>query len=83
MQTLADELAQSGIRRTASTRARHAPTCAHRLPVEDPAHLKSRGRRAARALAARARQRATTGQAFNHGDDPWTLLAAGEPLAAG
>jgi NAD(P)-dependent dehydrogenase (short-subunit alcohol dehydrogenase family) len=85
MQTLADELAQSGIRANSLD---PGPTRtnlrAQAYPVEDPAHLKPPEDVVPMVLwLLGPDSRATTGQAFNHGDDPWTLLPEGEPLAAG
>jgi NAD(P)-dependent dehydrogenase (short-subunit alcohol dehydrogenase family) len=85
MQTLADELAQSKIRANSLD---PGPTRtnlrAQTYPVEDPAHLKPPEDVVPMVLWLLGPDSgATTGQAFNHGDDPWTLLAEGEPLAAG
>jgi NAD(P)-dependent dehydrogenase (short-subunit alcohol dehydrogenase family) len=85
MQTLADELAQSSIRANSLD---PGPTRtnlrAQAYPVEDPTHLKPAEDVVPMVLWLLGPDSgATTGQAFNHGDDPWTLLPEGEPLAAG
>lgn len=85
MQTLADELAQSGIRANSlDPGPTRTSLRAQAYPAEDPAHLKPPEAVAPMVLwLLGPDSRGTTGQAFNHGDDPWTLVAEDEPPAAG
>lgn len=85
MQTLADELAQSGIRANSlDPGPTRTSLRAQAYPAEDPAHLKPPEAVAPMVLwLLGPDSRRTTGQALNHGDDPWTLVAEGEPPAAG
>lgn len=85
MQTLADELAQSAIRANSLD---PGPTRtnlrAQAYPLEDRQHLKPPEAVTPLVLwLLGPDSRRTTGQAFNHGDDPWTLLVEDEPPAAG
>ena len=85
MQTLADELAQSAIRvNSLDPGPTRTNLRAQAYPVENPAHLKPPEAVTPLVLwLLGPASRRTTGQAFNHGDDPWTLLAEDEPPAAG
>ena len=84
MQTLADELAHSAIRvNSLDPGPTRTQLRAQTYPVEDPAHLKPPEAVAPLLLWLLGPDSlGATGQAFNHGDDPWTLLATDEPPAA-
>jgi NAD(P)-dependent dehydrogenase (short-subunit alcohol dehydrogenase family) len=85
MQTLADELAQSAIRvNSLDPGPTRTNLRAQAYPLEDPSHLKPPDAVAPFVLWLLGPDGGTTtGQAFNHGDDPWSLLAGDEPPAAG
>ena len=85
MQTLSDELTQSAIRvNSLDPGPTRTNLRAQAYPVENPAHLKPPEAVTPLVLwLLGPASRRTTGQAFNHGDDPWTLLAEDEPPAAG
>jgi NAD(P)-dependent dehydrogenase (short-subunit alcohol dehydrogenase family) len=85
MQVLADELNQSAVRvNSLDPGPVRTNLRAQTYPVEDPTHLKPPEAVAPLLLWLLGRgSRGTTGQALNHGDDPWTVQLEGEPPAAG
>ena len=85
MQTLADELAQSRIRANSlDPGPTRSSLRAQAYPLEDPAHLKPPQDVVPMVLwLLGPDSRGSTGQAFSHDDDPWTLAGEGEPPAAG
>ena len=84
MQTLSDELVHSAIRvNSLDPGPTRTQLRAQTYPVEDPAHLKPPEAVAPLLLWLLGPDSlGATGQAFNHGDDPWALLATDEPPAA-